>query len=299
MIDHPNASNQKSCVVAVPRQRNCATSAQHGATHVATNAQPHTTNTGTDVAQFHEDEPNDKGCSDIKALASAVLERNKSRNHSATYAEKQRNFPPPKSTAKVARVAEPYDEVARLDPPANGPDQLADLTDAERGLLVAMGLRWGYTPEDWSRLWADCQDPAKRAAWLATARLEAPSQDQDGAEDLEPSIVIRIEANIGTGRKVFDLGMPAHRWDEAAFAEQIAAMPGARWWRLGQPRTCASCRHQERTTHPSLVTCANPEGDHHYPAAGAHWDTDERMCRAWAPTSSTDINGQTADTEQE
>jgi len=175
----------------------------------------------------------------------------------------------------------------------------ADLTDHERGLLVQMGLRWGYTHEDWIRLWADCQDPAKRAAWLATARLEAPSQDQDGAEDQDPAVVVRIEGDIGSGRKVFDLRVPLGRWDEAAFDEQVSRLTDARWWRLDRPKTCASCRHQKRTSHPALIACSSPEGDHHYPAAGGHWDTDERMCRSWAPTSHTSTHGQTASTEQE
>jgi len=193
-----------------------------------------------------------------------------------------------RASETILEPCQPGDDI----PPAN---DSADLTDHERGLLIAMGLRWSYSPEDWAQLWNDCQDPAKRAAWLDTARLEQPPMPEP--DDLEPTITIRVEADVGTGRKRFNMRVPLDRWDEAAFSGQIAKLNCASWWKLGEPRRCSDCRHQKRTSHPALVTCSSPEGDHHFPAAGGHWDTDERMCRAWAPISYINIHGQKADTE--
>ncbi|MGI2326098.1 MULTISPECIES: hypothetical protein [unclassified Methylococcus] len=170
-----------------------------------------------------------------------------------------------------------------------------DLTDDEHSLLVQMGLHWGYSPADWQTLWDACQDPAQRANWVRIAESERPPAPD--VDDPEQSITVRVEADIGAGRKRFDMLVPLDRWDEAAFSGQIAKLNCASWWKLGEPRRCSDCRHQKRTSHPALVTCSSPEGDHFYPGAGGHWGTDERMCRGWAPTSRTDTRGQTASTE--
>lgn len=115
----------------------------------------------------------------------------------------------------------------------------------------------------------------------------------DAAAAVGQSILARIEARFAkSGRVQFDLSVPETKWDETRFDEQVSQLQDASWWKLGEPRRCSDCRHQERTSHPALVTCSSPEGDHHFPAAGGHWDADRRMCRAWAPTDRTGINSQ-------
>lgn len=162
--------------------------------------------------------------------------------------------------------------------------QPADLTDTERGMLIAMGLRWQYSAEDWQTLWDACRDPAQRASWLHIAESERPPTTEQ--EDLEPSVHVRIEGRFGTGRMKFDMRVPLDRWNEYTFAEQIAAMPGAQFWRLDTPKTCSDCRHARPTSHPALVDC-DQRGDP--PACGYWWQDDMKVCREWAPTASTDI----------
>ncbi|MGI2323813.1 MULTISPECIES: hypothetical protein [unclassified Methylococcus] len=170
--------------------------------------------------------------------------------------------------------------------------QPSDLTDTERGTLIAMGLRWSYSPEDWDRLWSDCQDPAKRQAWLDTARLEQPPMPEQ--EDAESTITVRVEGSFGTGRMQFDMRVPAHRWDEAAFSGQIAAMPGAQFWRLDTPKCCSDCLHAQPTQHAALVRCDQRDDP---PSCGMWWTDDMKVCREWAPISRTDTRGQTAITK--
>lgn len=65
-----NRTHEKSCAVALPRERNCATEGQSCATDSATGSQP----------------------VGLKALANKVLQRNQARNQSATKPENARNF---------------------------------------------------------------------------------------------------------------------------------------------------------------------------------------------------------------
>ncbi|MDD2768713.1 MAG: hypothetical protein PHT19_08260 [Methylococcus sp.] len=169
-----------------------------------------------------------------------------------------------------------------------------DLSDDERGLLIAMGLRWGYTPEDWSHLWSNCQDPAKRAAWLATAESEQPAAAPE-PEEAEPAVTVRIEADIGSGMKQFNMRVPIGRWDEQKFSDQIAAMPSASWWRLDTPKRCADCRHAQPTQHDALVRCGAGRED--YPNCGAWWRDDPKPCREWAPANRTNTRGHKSETE--
>lgn len=179
---------------------------------------------------------------------------------------------------------EPYPDQPQPQPDAQPP---ADLTDHERGLLVQMGMRWGYTPEDWDRLWSACLDHEQRANWLRIAQDEAPGQEQP--DDQEPSITVRMEGSFGSGRKQFDIRVPLDRWSEQKFSEQIAATPGAQFWRLDTPKTCASCRHAQPTQHVALVRCGAGRED--YPACGAFWDSDPKPCRSWAPAANTSTQG--------
>ncbi|QXP89109.1 hypothetical protein [Methylococcus capsulatus] len=169
--------------------------------------------------------------------------------------------------------------------------QPTELSDTERGLLIAMGLHWQYSADDWAQLWSDCRDHEQRANWLRIAESEQPPAPKQG--DTELAVTIRIEGNFGTGRMQFDMGVPLDRWNEQKFSEQIAAMPGATWWQLDQPKRCADCRHAQPTQHTALVTCGAGRED--YPACGAFWDSDPKPCNQWAPSANT--HGQTADNE--
>jgi len=184
---------------------------------------------------------------------------------------------------------EPYPDQHQPHPDAQPP---ADLSDDERGLLIQMGLHWGYSPADWQALWTDCRDPEQRANWLRIAESEQPPAPEQ--EDWDPAVIVRIEGDIGSGMKQFDLAIPTHRWDEQRFDEQVSRLTDALWWRLDQPKRCADCRHARTTQHPALVRCDQRDDP---PSCGMWWSTDPKMCSAWAPAA-TD-HSQKADTEQE
>lgn len=107
----------------------------------------------------------------------------------------------------------------------------------------------------------------------------------DAASVVGPPVVVRIEATFAkSGRVQFDLSVPELRFDEERFAEQVARLTDASWWRLDQPRTCADCRHAQPTAHSALVDCDQRTDQ---PACGYWWSTDPKMCSAWAPSANT------------
>jgi hypothetical protein len=132
-------SKQKSCGVAFPIERNCATSDTQGATAPATYPQPMS----------------------LKSLASKVLQRNQERNLSATSQEIDRNFSPENEPQKL-RVAAPMTLDGMTDrQPATNNSTPAPCRDCNRvEILTIMGEdaagclypAAGEYPEGWRRL---------------------------------------------------------------------------------------------------------------------------------------------------